>query len=73
VGSYLGVGLSGFLLLIFVLTDVFVMIAVLHDLRIRGDVHPALVRGGLAVVGVQPVVMALATTPAFLTFADLFR
>jgi hypothetical protein len=73
VGSYLGVGLSGFLILIFLLTDVFVIFAVLYDLRIRGSVHPALVRGGLAVVVLQPVVLALGTTPTLLTFANLFR
>jgi hypothetical protein len=73
VGSYLGVGLSGFLLLIFLLTDVFVIFAVLYDLRIRGNVHPALVRGGLAVIVLQPVVLALGTTSAFLTLANLFR
>jgi predicted outer membrane lipoprotein len=73
VGSYLAVGLSGFLLLIFLLTDVLVILAVLYDLRIRGNVHPALVRGGLAVVLVQPVVLALGTMPTFLRLADLFR
>jgi hypothetical protein len=73
VGSYLRVGLSGFLLLIFLLSDVFVIFAVLHDLRIRGNVHPAFIRGGLVVVVLQPVVLALGTTSAFLTFANLFR
>jgi hypothetical protein len=73
VGRYLGVGLSGFLLLIFLLTDVFVIIAILHDLRIRGRVHPALIRGGFVVVVLQPVVLALGTTSAFLTLANLFR
>jgi hypothetical protein len=73
VGSYLGVGLAGFLFLIFLLTDVFVVLAVLHDLRIRGNVHAALVRGGLAVVVLQPVILALGTTPGFLTLANLFR
>jgi hypothetical protein len=73
VGSYLGVGLAGFLLLIFLLTDVFVIVAVLYDLQIRGSVHPALVRGGLAVVVLQPVVLALGRTSTFLTLANLFR
>ena len=43
------------------------------DLRIRGNVHPALIRGGLVVVVLQPVVLALGTTSAFLTLANLFR
>jgi hypothetical protein len=73
VGSYLGVGLSGFLLLIFLLTDFFVIFAVLYDLRTRGRVHPALVGGGVAVVVIQPVVLGLGTTATFLTFANLFR
>ena len=73
VGSYLGVGLSGFLVLIFLLTDVFVLVAVVHDLRTRQSVHRTLVRGGLAVVVLQPVIMALATTSAVLGVADLFR
>ena len=73
VGSYLGVGLSGFLLLIFLFTDFFVIIAVLYDLRTRGHAHPALVRGGFAVVVLQPVVLALGTTSTFLTLANLFR
>ena len=73
VGSYLGVGLSGFLFLIFLLTDVFVVFALLYDLRTRGHVHPALVRGGLAVVVIQPVVLGLGTTSLFLRLADLFR
>lgn len=73
VGSYLGVGLFGFLVLIFLLTDMFVMVAVVHDLRTRRSVHPTLVRGGLAVVVLQPVIMALATTSAVLVVADLFR
>jgi hypothetical protein len=73
VGSYLDVGLFGFLLLIFLLTDLFVIVAVAYDLRIRGHVHPALVRGGLTVVCLQPVIMALGTRSPFLAFADFFR
>lgn len=73
VGGYLGVGLFGFLLLIFLLTDVFVILAIWNDLRARGKVHPALLRGGLAVVALQPLVLVLGTTTPFLTFANLFR
>lgn len=73
VGSYLPVGLIGFLVLIFVLTDLFVIAVALHDLRVRGHVHPTLIRGGVAVMIVQPIVLALGTTPALLAFADLFR
>jgi hypothetical protein len=72
VGSYLNVGLSGFLVLIFLLTDVFVIAAVVHDRRTRGKVHPALLRGGLAVVAIQPLIMAAGTTSGFLRVADLF-
>jgi hypothetical protein len=73
VGSYLTVGLSGFLILIFLLTDIFVIVAVLYDLRSRGNVHPALVRGGLVVVILQPAVLALGTTSTLLTLANFFR
>jgi hypothetical protein len=73
VGSYLGVGLMGFLVLIFVLTDVFVVVAAFHDVRVRGSVHPALLRGGLAVVILQPLMLALGTTSILVRFADLFR
>lgn len=72
VASYLGVGLSGFLFMTFVLTDVFVLIAVLSDWRVRGNVHPALTRGALAVVVVQPIMLVLGTTSMFLEFANLF-
>ncbi len=70
--TYLSVGLTGFLVSIFLLTDLFVIAAVLYDLRIRGNVHPALARWGLAVVVIQPIVLALGTTSAFLAFASLF-
>jgi hypothetical protein len=73
VGTYLNVRLNGFLLLTFLLTDVFVIVAVLYDLRIRGNVHPALARGGLTVVVLQPVVLALGTTSAFLMFCESVR
>jgi hypothetical protein len=73
VGSYLTVGLTGFLVLIFVFTDAFVVAAALYDLRSRRKVHPALLRWGLAVVIIQPVVLALGTTSTFLAFANLFR
>jgi hypothetical protein len=73
VGRYLEVGLSGFLILIFTLTDVFVIVAVLHDLRTRRNVHPALVWGGSTVVIFQPLLLAVGNTSAWLTFADLLR
>jgi hypothetical protein len=73
VGSYLNVGLTGFLVLIFVLTDLFVVVALLHDLRVRKSVHPTLAGGGLAVILVQPIALALSTTPVLLAFADRFR
>ena len=73
VGGYLGVGLTGFLVLIFLLTDVLVIVAALYDVRIKGRIHPALVYGGLAVILVQPIVLALGTTPPVLALADRFR
>jgi hypothetical protein len=73
VGRYLDVGLSGFLVLIFALTDVFVIVAVLHDLRTRRAVHPALVWGGVATVVVQPLMLAVGRTSMWMTIADLLR
>ena len=73
VAGHLGVGLAGFLGFTFLFTDVFVLIAVLHDWRTRGSVHPAMIRGGLVVVALQPIVLALGTTSVFLRFADLFH
>jgi uncharacterized membrane protein YozB (DUF420 family) len=73
VASYLGVGLVGFLVLIFVLTDFFVIAAAWYDLRVRGRIHPALARGGLAVIIIQPIVLALGATSPLLALADRFR
>ena len=53
-------------------TDIFVIAAVLYDLRARGRVHPALIWGGAAVV-LQPLLLVVAGTPAGLALADLFR
>jgi len=59
--------------LIFVLTDLFVIVAAWYDLRVRGRIHPALARGGLAVIIIQPIVLALGTTSPLLALADRFR
>ena len=47
--------------------------AIAHDISSRGRVHPALIWGGAATVGVPFVMRALATTPAALALADLLR
>lgn len=73
VGRYLPIGLSGFLLLIFLLTDLFVIIAAVHDLRTLRRVHPVYVWGGLAVLLVQPLMLVVGATTGGLAFADLFR
>jgi hypothetical protein len=73
VGRYLSIGLSGFLLLIFLLTDLFVIVAVVHDLRTRRQVHPVYVWGGLAVLVLQPLMLAVGATTGGLAFAGLFR
>jgi hypothetical protein len=73
VASYLGVGLVGFVVLIFVLTDLFVIVAAWYDVRATGRIHPALARGGLAVIIIQPIVLALGTTSPLLSLADRFR
>jgi hypothetical protein len=73
VGSYLTVGLTGFLVLIFVFTDAFVVAAALYDLRSRRKVHPELLRWGWAVVIIQQFVLALGTTSTFLALSNLFR
>lgn len=73
VGRYLDVGLLGFLVMIFTLTDVFVIVAVIHDLRTRRSVHPALVWGGSAVVVIQPLLLAVGKTSAWLAVADRLR
>jgi hypothetical protein len=73
VGRYLPIGLSGFLVLIFALTDLFVIAAVIHDVRTRRQVHPAFVWGGLVVLLLQPLMLVLGGTPPGLAFADLFR
>jgi hypothetical protein len=73
VGRYLPIGLSGFLLLIFLLTDLFVVGAVVHDLRMRRPAHPVYVWGGLAVLMLQPLMLLVGTTTGGLAFAALFR
>ena len=73
VGRYLPVGLSGFLVLIFTLTDLFVIIAVIYDFRTRRRVHPVFVWGGLAVLLLQPLMLVLGGTTPGLAFAALFR
>lgn len=53
-------------------TDIFVLAAVVHDVRSRGRVHPALIWGGAALV-LRPLLLLVAGTPAGLALADRFR
>jgi uncharacterized protein (TIGR03382 family) len=73
VGRYLPVGLTGFLVLIFALTDLFVIIAVTYDFRTRRQVHPVFIWGGLVVLLLQPLMLVIGGTNTALAFAALFR
>jgi hypothetical protein len=53
-------------------TDIFVLAAVVRDVRSRGRVHPALIWGGAALV-LRPLLLFVAGTPAGLALADRFR
>jgi hypothetical protein len=53
-------------------TDIFIIAAVLYDLRTRGRLHPALVWGGAAIV-LQPLLLVVARTHAALALSDHFR
>ena len=55
----------------FVVTDLFIAVCVVRDLVALRRVHPALVWGGLLVVGSQPVRMLLADTRPWLAFAGV--
>ena len=53
-------------------TDLFIIAAVLYDLRTRGRVHPALMWGGAA-MALLPLLIVIAGIPAGLALADRFR
>jgi len=55
-----------------VATDIFIIAAVLYDLRTRRRLHPALIWGGAAIV-LQPLLLVVARTHSALALSDLFR
>ena len=56
-------------LVFFGLTDLFIFAGWLYDFKTRGKVHPAFLRGGLALIASQPLRLAIAGTDAWLAFA----
>jgi hypothetical protein len=56
-------------LIFFGLTDLFVVALAAWDLRSRGRLHAATLRGGLALILSQPLRLALSGTPMWLAFA----
>ena len=73
VSQHFEVGLPSFLFFTFALTDVFVIAAVAYDLRVRRSVNPAFVWGGTMIIALQPVLLALGRTSAWLALADRVR
>jgi hypothetical protein len=70
----LDVSLSGFIFLIFAVTDVSVIAAVIYDLSSRRHVHPALAWDGSALMLFQPLVLlAITNTSLALRVADSLR
>ena len=55
----------------FVVTDVFVVAAVMYDLATRRRVDPANIWGGLLLIGSQPLRLLISHTSAWLSFASL--
>jgi hypothetical protein len=51
------------------LSDLFILACMVHDLRTRGRVHPATIWGGLFVVLLQPLQLAILGTAPWLGFA----
>jgi hypothetical protein len=56
-------------LVFFGLTDLFLVVCLLHDRLMRGRIHPAFLWGGLFLVALQPLRLAIAGTDAWLAFA----
>ncbi|MPZ18453.1 MAG: hypothetical protein GEV06_11140 [Luteitalea sp.] len=56
-------------LVFFGLTDLFVVVCLLHDRLMRGRIHPAFLWGGLFLIVSQPLRLAIAGTGAWLAFA----
>jgi hypothetical protein len=54
----------------FGLTDLFIVLCLLYDLLARGRVHRATIWGGLIIVLSQPLRLMIASTHAWLTFAN---
>jgi len=55
----------------FVVTDLFVVAAIIYDLVTRRRVHPANVYGGVLLIGSQPLRLLVSHTSAWLSFASL--
>ena len=60
------------LLFMFIATDAFIVAMLLYDRWARGKFHPASVWGGLFLIASQPIRLALASTAAWMTFANWF-
>lgn len=57
----------------FALQDVFLIACIAYDFVARRRVHPAFVFGGLFIVAMQPMRLAIATTPWWLAFGDWLK
>ena len=55
----------------FVVTDLFVLVGILHDLWSQRRIHPAYIWGGLLLVASQPLRLAIGRTGVWLVFARL--
>jgi hypothetical protein len=53
------------------LTLAFVAVAMIHDLTTRRRVHPVYIYGGIILLAAGPLRAAIATTPAWQSFARL--
>ena len=69
----LQVSFPTFMLLMFALTDAFVVAAVLYDLRVHERVNAALRWGGALLVVLQPLLLMLDTTAPWLAVATPLR
>ena len=65
--------LHGNVLTLFLFTDLFVAVAILHDVISRRRVHPVNLWGGALIVVFKPLLILVAKTPAWFAFADMLR